>query len=38
MTPPETILLLNKVDRLADNRELLVWQQREPEAIPLSVH
>src|SRR5690606_17370025 len=34
-TPPETLLLLNKVDRLADNRELLVWHQREPAAIPL---
>jgi GTP-binding protein HflX len=34
-TPPQSILLLNKVDRLADNRELLVWQQREPAAIPL---
>jgi len=34
--PPETVLLLNKVDRLADNRELLIWQQREPDAIAIS--
>lgn len=35
-TPPPRVLLLNKVDRLADNRELLVWQQRDPTAIPIS--
>jgi GTP-binding protein HflX len=31
---PETLLLLNKADRLPDNAELLVWQQRVPGAIP----
>lgn len=31
---PERILLLNKADRLADNRDLVVWQQRVPGAIP----
>jgi len=30
---PETVLLLNKADRLPDNSELLVWQRREPGAI-----
>jgi GTP-binding protein HflX len=35
-TPPPRQLLLNKVDKLADNRELLVWQQREPDAIAIS--
>ncbi|MEO1008421.1 MAG: GTPase HflX [Planctomycetota bacterium] len=34
-SPPERVLVLNKIDRLADNRELLVWQQRYPDAIPL---
>jgi len=29
------IVLLNKADRLRDNRETLIWQQREPDAIPL---
>lgn len=33
-SPPEQILLLNKADRLADNRELLVWSRRVPDAIP----
>lgn len=32
---PERLLLLNKADRLEDNRELLVWQQRHPGAIAL---
>ncbi len=32
---PERILILNKADRLKDNSELLVWQQRVPGAIPL---
>jgi len=32
---PERMLLLNKADRLADNRELVVWQQRLPGSIPL---
>jgi GTP-binding protein HflX len=31
---PEQILLLNKADALPDNRELLVWQQKIPGAIP----
>ncbi|QOJ01767.1 MAG: GTPase HflX [Phycisphaeraceae bacterium] len=34
-TPPPRLLLLNKADRLADNRDLLVWQQRDPSAIPI---
>ncbi len=34
-TPPERLLILNKADRLADNRDLLVWQGRSPGAIPL---
>lgn len=33
--PPERLVLLNKVDRLRDNRELLVWQGRVPGAIPI---
>ena len=33
---PEQIVLLNKVDRLADNRDLLVWQRRLPGSIPIS--
>lgn len=32
---PERVLLLNKVDRLRDNAELLVWQRRSPGAIPI---
>ena len=32
---PERLLLLNKADRLGDNRELLIWQNRHPGAIPL---
>jgi GTP-binding protein HflX len=32
---PPRLLLLNKADRLRDNRELLVWQQRVPGAIPI---
>lgn len=31
---PPRLLLLNKADRLEDNRELLIWQQRHPEALP----
>jgi GTPase len=34
-TQPERILILNKADRLADNAELLIWQQRVPGSIPL---
>jgi GTPase len=34
--PPRRLLLLNKVDKLKDNRELLVWQRRVPTAIAIS--
>lgn len=34
-TPPKRVLLLNKVDRIADNRDILVWQQKVPGSIPL---
>ncbi|MDX9912915.1 MAG: GTPase HflX [Phycisphaerales bacterium] len=34
--PPTRLVLLNKVDRLADNRDLLVWLRRIPDAIPIS--
>lgn len=33
---PPRLLLLNKADRLADNRSVLVWQQKSPGAIPIS--
>lgn len=33
--PPERLLVLNKIDRLTDNQELLIWRQRHPEAIEL---
>ena len=33
--PPERLLLLNKADLLADNRELLVWQQKSPGCMPI---
>ncbi len=33
--PPQRLLLLNKTDRLRDNRELLVWTSRHPEALPI---
>jgi GTPase len=33
--PPERLVLLNKIDRLRDNREVLIWQQRAPGAIPI---
>jgi GTP-binding protein HflX len=33
--PPERVLLLNKADRLKDNSELLVWQQKVPGSIPV---
>jgi GTP-binding protein HflX len=36
MPRPRRVLLLNKVDRLADNRSLLVWQQKVPDSIPIS--
>lgn len=32
---PERVLLLNKIDRLRDNSELLVWLGRSPGAIPI---
>lgn len=32
---PERILLLNKIDRLKDNAELLVWASKDPGAIPI---
>lgn len=35
-TPPERLVLLNKIDRLPDNRELLIWQQRVPGSIPIA--
>lgn len=34
-TAPQRVLLLNKVDRLGDNRELLVWKSKAPEAIAI---
>lgn len=33
--PPPRIVLLNKCDRLRDNTELLIWQRRLPDAIPI---
>lgn len=33
---PRRVLLLNKIDRLEDNAELLVWMQNHPDAIPVS--
>ncbi len=33
--PPLRLLLLNKADSLPDNRQLLMWQQKYPYAIPL---
>jgi GTPase len=35
-TPPKRILLLNKADRLKDNRNILVWKQKVPDAIVIS--
>jgi GTP-binding protein HflX len=32
---PARVLILNKVDALKDNAELLVWQAKDPSAIPL---
>lgn len=34
-TPPPRVLLLNKADKLRDNRELLVWQHKVPGAIAI---
>ncbi|MEN0021458.1 MAG: GTPase HflX, partial [Planctomycetota bacterium] len=33
---PERVLLLNKVDRLPDNAEVLVWQHKRPGSIAIS--
>ncbi len=35
-TPPKRILLLNKADKLKDNRDLLVWKQKVPDSIVIS--
>lgn len=34
-TPPKRIVLLNKSDKLKDNREVLIWQQRVPGSLPI---
>jgi GTP-binding protein HflX len=34
--PPRRVLLLNKIDRLKDNAELLVWQRKAAESIAIS--
>ena len=36
MPRPERVLLLNKVDKLQDNRSLLVWQHKVPGSIAIS--
>ncbi len=33
--PPQRLLLLNKADRLRDNKELLIWQAEHPGAIAI---
>ncbi|MEM7682300.1 MAG: GTPase HflX [Planctomycetota bacterium] len=33
---PERLVCLNKMDKLRDNAELLLWSQRAPDAIPIS--
>jgi len=33
--PPRRLLLLNKIDRLEDNANLLVWQARVPDSVPI---
>ncbi|MBS0188862.1 MAG: GTPase HflX [Planctomycetes bacterium] len=33
--PPQRLVLLNKSDKLKDNREVLIWQQRVPGASPI---
>ena len=33
--PPQRVILLNKTDRLPDNRELLVWTAKAPGSIPI---
>jgi GTP-binding protein HflX len=35
-TPPRRIVLLNKIDRLHDNAEVLVWLQKIPDSMPIS--
>ncbi len=35
-SPPKRILLLNKVDRLRDASEILVWQRKVPGSLPIS--
>jgi GTP-binding protein HflX len=35
-TPPTRLVLLNKSDKLTDNRQLLVWEQKVPESIAIS--
>src|SRR6185369_11809228 len=35
-TPPKRILLLNKADKLKDNRNILVWKQKVADAIVIS--
>jgi GTPase len=34
--PPERVVLLNKADKLADNRDVVVWTRKVPGAIPIS--
>jgi GTP-binding protein HflX len=34
--PPKRLVLLNKVDLLRDNTELLIWQQKIPNSLPIS--
>lgn len=36
MPRPRRVLLLNKVDRLTDNRNLLVWQRKVPDSIAIN--
>jgi GTPase len=33
--PPQRVVLLNKIDKLRDNRELLIWQSRVPDSIAI---
>jgi GTP-binding protein HflX len=35
-TPPKRFVMLNKIDRLRDNAELLVWQQKIPDSMAIS--
>ena len=34
--PPKRLVLLNKVDLLRNNTELLIWQQKIPDSLPIS--